>query len=1529
MVNENSGLVYCTIQSAIDAAQTVNGHTIRVVAGTFNENITVNKSLTLRGANTGTALTACGETRLAETVINGSTGAAITIASNGVTVDGFELQGAIGYTNIGFTDLVVTNNKVNTVARGIIMAGATTSATNEVTITGNAVTLSTQAISTTPTAGIVLASVGGDAAATVSNNILCGGFYGYALSNVTTTPRTVISGGSITGVMQGVAAFNTTLELPYTPLPMTVGVDGITMSGFTGAVPAIPDFDFHAGISAITSGSNAGAVLDMTVNNVDISGTGKHSWDNAGMYFADYSTGVASTLLNVSVTNSHIHDNLNLGVHVRGSNTAATVAGSDILYNGADPNGNAGRNGHGLIVFAGAQLTVNNCNVVNPATQVGFSVNAIGSGPSSVDFTLFESNIDRNGNGLHMAIGGGGTLTATCNWWGTANIDALDALIPLAPVTFLPYLNDGTDNSADRGFQTTAACVNPTKWYVNDNATTGDVYTQAVGNDANAGTVRRPKLTMNAAITVAAAGDTLYVDAGTFAENTTVSKRLLVQGAGSTGETHVNGSITISASGTNATERLVVKDLSVTNAAGQGFTYNAGIKHITLDNVAAINSSTRGVEIVGSSTLLTEDLVFNNCRINNNGGHGIRMGGLANVAGLTIMGGEISSNGVIGFSYSPSSSAIGLTNLLMDGTVLEKNGVGMYATGTNTGSGDISLFGFNGVATLNNVTVIGGDNAGDATGAVAVQLRGINTAAPAGTITVNGLSITGHYKRIVSNAVNPLAYGLYIANYSNVSPISLNNVVVDLGTGHALGVAGLTNTLEMGNSSLNAQAAGYAHIINGTSAQNNVLSNVNATGTTLGGVAAASATLAQQFAIEDKVFHAIDAAGLGFVRVKADEVFVTPISFVPSFNTPSIQRGVDAAAAGNTVHVQAGSFAETVTVNKALDIRGANYGVDPNTGSRVAESILSGTFSLQSSGISVNGFEVTGSGAAFAGGGAGPWSNVSLTNNRMIGKTGQQTVAYGFSLGNVTTSIGATNWTVSNNLIENVQANDATAIALFNITGLSVNDNVILHNNPASLRRRGLNLSGGQTVSFLRNLVDMGLVGPVWTNTAEAGIGAGAPAAWDAARYALQLDATDRSTTNVTIDANTFKGAAEGFITLANGVFADIAFTNNVMTDIVRGIRFQGGITLPDGEHTNISVTNNAISTNWVCILLPQGITSGGSGDPYQNVQITQNSLLRATAGVALEVEAAAILIGGPITATCNWYGSAVPADVQGRVLGNVSFTPWLIDGADGSANIGFQPVGACEGYPVTLTARAVLSGAYVSADGLMRGTLRLQNNFPLSQPYNTATFGNYAGTETITDNTILITDGNDGIVDWVLLELRDATTPATVLKRRAALIQRDGDIVDVDGTTPIFLWDMSRDFYHVAVRHRNHLGAMTGTSVYLGGDPSLSVVDFRTVTTFGTNAQKQLAPGVKGLWSGNLRSNNRVSYTGSNNDRDAILPLLPNSSLTSVATNQYANADLNLDGLVKYTGSANDRDPILVNIGGVSPTAVLLEQLP
>ncbi|MGB4849336.1 MAG: GEVED domain-containing protein, partial [Saprospiraceae bacterium] len=51
--NINTGLNYCTIQSAINAPLTLNGHKIVIDAGTYTENVTVTKELELQGAGQG------------------------------------------------------------------------------------------------------------------------------------------------------------------------------------------------------------------------------------------------------------------------------------------------------------------------------------------------------------------------------------------------------------------------------------------------------------------------------------------------------------------------------------------------------------------------------------------------------------------------------------------------------------------------------------------------------------------------------------------------------------------------------------------------------------------------------------------------------------------------------------------------------------------------------------------------------------------------------------------------------------------------------------------------------------------------------------------------------------------------------------------------------------------------------------------------------------------------------------------------------------------------------------------------------------------------------------------------------------------------------------------------------------------------------------------------------------------------------------------------------------------------------------
>src|SRR5690242_16854289 len=62
-----------------------------------------------------------------------------------------------------------------------------------------------------------------------------------------------------------------------------------------------------------------------------------------------------------------------------------------------------------------------------------------------------------------------------------------------------------------------------------------------------------------------------------------------------------------------------------------------------------------------------------------------------------------------------------------------------------------------------------------------------------------------------------------------------------------------------------------------------------------------------------------------------------------STNYSTIQAAVNAAAAGNTITVDAGTYNETVTINKTLTFKGAKAGIDARTRATGGETILSNT----------------------------------------------------------------------------------------------------------------------------------------------------------------------------------------------------------------------------------------------------------------------------------------------------------------------------------------------------------------------------------------------------------------------------------------------------------------------------------------------------------------------------------------------------------------------------------------------------------
>ena len=240
---------------------------------------------------------------------------------------------------------------------------------------------------------------------------------------------------------------------------------------------------------------------------------------------------------------------------------------------------------------------------------------------------------------------------------------------------------------------------------------------------------------------------------------------------------------------------------------------------------------------------------------------------------------------------------------------------------------------------------------------------------------------------------------------------------------------------------------------------------------------------------------------------------------------------------------------------------------------------------------------------------------------------------------------------------------------------------------------------------------------------------------------------------------------------------------------------------------------------------------------------------------------------------------------------------------------------------------RTALDGP-LATPPLMNDALRTGDLIPSSEPYGAMGY-TYIGAGPMTPIApgLLTVTGNDAIVDWMIVELRPTLT--TVVYSKPVLLQRDGDLIDPDGD-PYVNFPVAPGNYHVALRHRNHLGAISQFSQPLFFDPHSDPYDFRVGSTsaYGT-APLRYKNGVLCLWAGDATGNGIVQYVGNGNDRDPILIAIGGSTPTNTVSNVYSPLDVNLDGVIKYVGANNDRDPILTTVGGSTPTNTRVQQLP
>jgi len=254
------------------------------------------------------------------------------------------------------------------------------------------------------------------------------------------------------------------------------------------------------------------------------------------------------------------------------------------------------------------------------------------------------------------------------------------------------------------------------------------------------------------------------------------------------------------------------------------------------------------------------------------------------------------------------------------------------------------------------------------------------------------------------------------------------------------------------------------------------------------------------------------------------------------------------------------------------------------------------------------------------------------------------------------------------------------------------------------------------------------------------------------------------------------------------------------------------------------------------------------------------------------------------------------------------------------------------------VTAKIFLQGAYSTGLGRHKDVTStwasVLNSNALSQPYNTSAFGNYAGTENVAGGFFQSTGNTTDIVDWVLVELHDATTPSTIIARRAAFVREDGQVVDLDGLSPVSFPGTSSGSYYLVIKHRNHLPVRSSVTITVDGSPSASATsyDFTTAQSqayqdgsITSNAAMVNigSTGVFGMWAGNANSNTKVSFTGLQNDAGAILSALGGNQ--ALIQSGYYSADVNMDGSVKYTGLNNDAGALLSVLG--SNQAAIINQ--
>ena len=585
--------------------------------------------------------------------------------------------------------------------------------------------------------------------------------------------------------------------------------------------------------------------------------------EGAGTDFVNYSTdavtincsGINATPANLNVTYNHAGENVVV--------TFDVVGNSSVIYPipGLNP-----------LVPADFDLIVAKYDALkNASTPAEIKAAALEIGDDIITEYYYMDDI----NMVHLLTAGGNPLVKNKYWNQYLNNTSTSDKYPdfSVPRLIVPIGNYSTSTNPLTGGTVTNGWLAPvygkdlyvTVTFIHNGEVTS--LTQSVAIQA-APVVNITKelgfLTIQGAIsnTATTTGDIIEVSPGTYNELVTIDKSIHLRGK--TGETD-NTFIMPSASLPVASDPLS----NIITVTGTGV--NAEISGFTVKGPGPTNCGSigRGIFVLDGATANIHDNKILDIRDN-----------AAPLSGCQT-----------GIAIQVGRNALGTS-----GTATIANNI---ITGYQKGAIVVDNTGSSAIITGNTIT-------GIRTTAITAQ-NGIQISRGA-TATISNNTVSGNSYN-ASSVWDWGACGILLYQSGAVALTGGNTLSDNDNNYYAYG--GITGTLSLGAEIFGPSTApvtkGYQILVD-----ENI--NIDASLCTFEGISPASASLTQLFAIEDRIWHSgDDPAKTGFVKVKAGNVYVTRTE-----TGAHIQYGIDAAIAGDVVHVQAGDYGTEIAANRTV-----------------------------------------------------------------------------------------------------------------------------------------------------------------------------------------------------------------------------------------------------------------------------------------------------------------------------------------------------------------------------------------------------------------------------------------------------------------------------------------------------------------------------------------------------------------------------------------------------------------------------------